>query len=64
MTEYYQKTCDWNSKSMKTENYIINYARYTTLKKSFLMVCLGMYDCYENIKIKLWSTIVILKPWD
>ena len=38
---------------MKTENYIINYARYTTLKKSFLMVYLGMYDCYENIKIKL-----------
>ena len=24
---------------------------------------MGTYDCYENIKIKLWSTISILKPW-
>ena len=22
-----------------------------------------MYDCYENIKIKVGSTISILKPW-
>ena len=22
-----------------------------------------MYDFYENIKIKLWSAIIILKPW-
>ena len=35
----------------------------TLHKKSFLMVYLGAYDCYENIKIKLWSTISILKPW-
>ena len=21
------------------------------------------YDCYENIKIKFWSTISMLKPW-
>ena len=27
------------------------------------MVYDGTYDCYENIKIKLWSTISILKPW-
>ena len=33
------------------------------LKKSFLMVYVGIYDCYENIKMKLWSTISILKPW-
>ena len=32
-------------------------------KKSFLMVYVGMYDCCENIKIKLWSTLSILKPW-
>ena len=23
----------------------------------------GTCDCYENIKIKLWSSISILKPW-
>ena len=63
LTGYYQKTCGWNSKSQKTKNYITNYARYTTLKKSFLMVYVGTYDCYENIKTKLWSTISILKPW-
>ena len=35
----------------------------TLHKKSFLMVYIGTYDSYENIKIKLWSTISILKPW-
>ena len=35
----------------------------TLRKKSLLMVYVGTYDCYENIKIKLWSTISILKPW-
>ena len=33
------------------------------LKKSFLMVYFGVYDCYENIKIKFSSTISILKLW-
>ena len=61
--EYYLKMCGWNSKSLKTKNYVTNYARYATLKKSFLMVYIGTYDCYENIKTKLWSTISILKPW-
>ena len=32
-------------------------------KKSFLMVYVGKCNCYENIKIKLWSTISILKAW-
>ena len=27
------------------------------------MVYVGTCDCYDNIKIKLWSTISILKPW-
>ena len=27
------------------------------------MVYVGTCDCYENIKIKLWSTISILEPW-
>ena len=27
------------------------------------MVYVGKCACYENIKIKLWSTISILKPW-
>ena len=43
----------------KTKNYVRNYARYTTLKK-IIPVCVGTYDCYEKIKIKL-STISILK---
>ena len=35
---------------MKTKNYIINYTRYIHyIEKSFLMVYVGMYDCYENI---------------
>ena len=29
-------------------------------KKSFLMVYIGTHDCYENIKIKFWSTISVL----
>ena len=45
----------------KTKNYVKNYARYTTLKK-IITVCVGTYDCYENIKIKL-SAISILKSW-
>ena len=45
MIEYYQKACGSNSKSPKTKNYVTNYARYTTLKKSFLMVYVGMYGC-------------------
>ena len=61
--EYYQEMCGWNSKSPKTKNDVTNYARYTTLKNSFLMVYVGTFDCYENIKTKLWSTISILKPW-
>ena len=35
----------------------------TLHKKSFSMVYVGTYDYYENIKIKLWSAISILKPW-
>ena len=27
------------------------------------MIYVGMYDCYENIKKSLWSTVSILKPW-
>ena len=59
MIEYYQKTCSWNTKSTKTKNcnklHQIHYA-----KESFLMVYIGTYDCYENIKINVWSTISIL----
>ena len=62
MIEYYPKKEGWNNKSTKTKNhetYQIHYA-----KKSFFTVFVGMYECYENIKIKLRSTISILKPWD
>ena len=44
--------------SVNSINRQIHYA-----KKSFLRVYIGMCDCYENIKIKLWSTISILKAW-
>ena len=57
MTEYNQKTWGWNSESIKTKNYVRNYARYSTLKKSFLVVYIGTYGCYENYNIsilKLW----------
>ena len=27
------------------------------------MVYIGTHDCYENIKLKLWSTVSILKAW-
>ena len=54
MLEYYQKIYSWNSKSTKTKNNVTYYTRYTMLKKSFLMVYVGTYDCYENIKIKHW----------
>ena len=40
-----------------------NYARCTILQKLFLMIYIGTCECYENIRIKLWSTISILKPW-
>ena len=33
MIEYCQKMCGWNIKSLKTKNYITNYARCTMLKK-------------------------------
>ena len=46
---------------MKSKNYIINYGRYTA-KKSFLMLYIGTYECYENIKIRFSSTISTLKP--
>ena len=59
----WQKTCSWNSKSPKTKKYTTNYTRYTMLKKLFLMIYVGTYDCYENIKTKIRSTISILKPW-
>ena len=57
----------WNSKSMKTKNYVRNYTRYTVLKNNFLWFTLGPMRVftlmtYENIKIKLWSIINILKP--
>ena len=59
MIEYYQKTCSWNTKSTKTKNcnklHQIHYA-----KKSFLMVYVGTYGCYENTKINVWSTISVL----
>ena len=55
------KTCSWNSKSSKTKDYVRNYARYTKLK-SFLLVYVGTYDCYENIK-KNSDLQLILKPW-
>ena len=63
MIEYYQKTCGWNSKSMKTKKLHKKLCQIHYAKKSFTMVYVGKYECYENIKIKLWSTISILKPW-
>ena len=48
---------------MKSKSYVKIYARYKNYaKKSFIMVYVGTYDCYENIKIKFWSTISLLKP--
>ena len=41
MTEYYQKMCDGNSKSLKNKNYIRNHARYSVLKNYFLWFALG-----------------------
>ena len=41
MIEYYQKMCCWNSKSLKTKNYVTNYARYAMLKNHFLWFMLG-----------------------
>ena len=51
-----------NTTKKRNKYYITNYARHTMLKKSFLMVYVGIYHCYENIKTKLW-TVSILKPW-
>ena len=62
MIEHYQKTCDWNSKSTKTKNYVTNYSRYTMLK-IFLWLTLGRITVMRISKKKLWSTISILKPW-
>ena len=61
MIEYYQKTCDWNRslRKLKTTKQI---TPDTLRKKTFPMFYVGTYDCYENIKIKLWSTTRILKP--
>ena len=39
--EYYQKTCNWNNTSTKIKNYVISYARYTTLKNHSLWFILG-----------------------
>ena len=47
--ENFQKTCGWNSKSMKTIKYVRNYTRYTMLKVVSYGLC--------------WSTVSILKPW-
>ena len=52
MIKYYQKTCDLNSESMKTKNYVKNYARYNTLENNSLWFTLGSLT-YENIKINL-----------
>ena len=49
-------------KSMKTKNCVLNQARYTKEKNHFLWFTLERVT-YENIKIKLWSTNSILKPW-
>ena len=35
------KKYDWNSKSMKTKNYVTNFGRHTTLKNHFLWFTLG-----------------------
>ena len=52
MIEYYQKRCGRNSKTTKLK--IISYG-----------LCWGiwLYDCYQNIKINIWSTISILNLW-
>ena len=60
MIEYYQKTCGWSSKSTKTKNSQQKMMPDTICWK---IISYGTYDCYKNIKIKLWSTINILKPW-
>ena len=49
--KYYQKMCDWNSKSTKTNKYVRSYVRYTTLKN--LMVYVRTNDSYDNFKINL-----------
>ena len=53
MIEYYQKTCGLKSKSRKTENYVKKLRQIHYAEKTFLMVYVATYDCYENIKIKL-----------
>ena len=56
------KMCGWN-KTLWKQKTTKQIMPDTLHKKPFLMVYIGTYDCYENIKIKLWSTISILKPW-
>ena len=55
MIKYYRKMWGWNSKSTKTKNYIKNWGRYTTLKKSlyFTLRCMTLLWEYQN----LWSTL-------
>ena len=62
MVEYYQKRA---AEIEVYENFKLRnkLCQIHSAKKSFLMVYDGTYDCYENIKITLWSTISILKPW-
>ena len=52
-------------KSTKSKNYVKIYARYKHCAKKHVcwMVYVGTYDCYENIKIKFWSRISLLKLW-
>ena len=52
MIQYYQKTYGWN-KSTKTKNYVINYARYTTLKNHFLWFMLGRVTV---MRISKWNS--------
>ena len=62
MIKYYQKTCGWN-RSLRKLKICNKLSQIHYAKKSFLMVYVGTCDCYENIKIKLWSSISILKAW-
>ena len=50
MIKYYQKACDWNSKSTKTKNDVINYARYIMLKNQLLWFTLGCMTVMKILK--------------
>ena len=63
MIEYHQKNVWLKEKSAKTKNYLITYTRYTTLKNHFLLFTLGCVAVTRRSKLKLWSTISILKLW-